>query len=71
MQPSEDISAPVIPEGSQEKSSCLAQIGWAIGIGILGVAFIILFIPFRIGREKAAMFQRSHGLRSIMQAVSL
>lgn len=71
MQPSEDISAPVIPEGSQEKSSCLAQIGWAIGIGIVGFAFIILFIPFRIGREKAAMLQRSHGLRSIMQAVSL
>lgn len=70
-QPSENTSAPVIPEGSQEKSSCLAQIGWAIGIGIVGFAFIILFIQFRIARAAAASRDRSFGIRSIIQAVSL
>ncbi len=70
-QPSENISAPVIPEGSQEKSSCLAQIGWAIGIAIVGFVFIILLIQFRIARASGAWLNRSQNLRTIAQAIAL
>lgn len=65
------MSPPVMPEGPQEKDSCLARIGLAIVVAVVGFVVITLFIQFRIARASGAGLNRSQNLRTIAQAVAL